>query len=258
MSKITFLSWKPGVRRRGAFTLIELLVVVAIISVLVALLLPALARARSRTRAVDCLNHLKQLGLFVTYYMQDYDDRLPRSEPYCENDWFDNVLTSWAEKLLPYVTRGDDRPSPQTLFIYQCSEYGYQDSGYPYFASYQRYLRTFPCTYELNRGMHNDSIRSGHMLYTSEWEHSYPWITNPSAKILMADSGAARWWSTWPLCLASEPFMGFPSVHDSLNYLSRTEILPHDDRLNVLYADFHAAPLLTVPGDWSPAYIGGD
>jgi len=57
--------------------LIELLVVVAIISVLAALLLPALAQARSRAKKIACLSNLKQIGASCLMYAQDYHDRFP-------------------------------------------------------------------------------------------------------------------------------------------------------------------------------------
>jgi prepilin-type N-terminal cleavage/methylation domain-containing protein/prepilin-type processing-associated H-X9-DG protein len=62
---------------RKAFTLIELLVVIAIIAILAAILFPVFGRARENARRSSCQSNLKQIGLGIMQYTQDYDERFP-------------------------------------------------------------------------------------------------------------------------------------------------------------------------------------
>lgn len=71
-----FIGARPRAVKRG-FTLIELLVVIAIIAILAAILFPVFARARENARRASCQSNLKQIGLGLMQYNQDYDNRFP-------------------------------------------------------------------------------------------------------------------------------------------------------------------------------------
>jgi prepilin-type N-terminal cleavage/methylation domain-containing protein/prepilin-type processing-associated H-X9-DG protein len=90
-------------RHQRGFTLIELLVVIAIIAILAAILFPVFAQAREKARQAACLSNMKQVGLALQMYAQDYDETLPASAYEAPHFNEPGAKQNFLNAIIPYT-----------------------------------------------------------------------------------------------------------------------------------------------------------
>lgn len=209
---------------KKAFTLIELLVVIAIIAILAAILFPVFARARENARRASCQSNLKQFGLAIEQYKQDYDGIYPYARKVGGADsWYGSYLE-------PYIK------SRQMIFC--PSAPAPPGSGtWPIHYSYN-----IAFGYVLGGATSGTATYCGqpHPLYTGLNESA---VTEPATSIIVADAALARWY--WRSTGIAESAL--TEVHYNAMWpgVLGTALVPglekslHFDGVNSLYADGH-------------------
>lgn len=221
----------PRLRKAG-FTLIELLVVVAIIGMLAALLFPVFGRARENARRSSCQSNLKQIGLGLTQYLQDFDEAFPFYGVPSPRIYY------WMDALFPYV---------KTEMVFDCP------SGNWIAGQHERY------NYNMNRGtdLYSRGSYGINLAYYNRTPYTMPVsdantstfhvtklssLASPAGTIWAADSsGTASHRMAWDtstipsIAMNGEvPYLVAPIAPTTTNTTAR-----HLGTSNVLWADGH-------------------
>lgn len=123
-------------RQRGgrvplpAFTLIELLVVIAIIAILAAMLLPALSKAKAKAHQATCISNLKQIGIALFLYVEDFDNYYPYVSVDAvvldPNDTSGNKML-WTKALGPYLPKRGQKLTSTESSVFACPSTRYRN-----------------------------------------------------------------------------------------------------------------------------------
>jgi prepilin-type N-terminal cleavage/methylation domain-containing protein/prepilin-type processing-associated H-X9-DG protein len=219
----------------GAFTLIELLVVIAIIAILASILFPVFARARENARRASCMSNMKQIGLGITMYVQDYDEKYP---------------IPWYGATYPggYSTVEQTKSGTPGEYFHQCTS-GYcgasydkhwitwMDMIYPYVKSVQ----VFRCPSSTDDEHRPDYILNGAFngIYRSHYKSG---ATNGTTSLseIERPSGAVMLWET------GQDSAGANTEADYVNNGAATSIprwagehLIHLEGMNLAFGDGH-------------------
>jgi prepilin-type N-terminal cleavage/methylation domain-containing protein/prepilin-type processing-associated H-X9-DG protein len=235
----------PG--RSRAFTLIELLVVIAIIAILAAILFPVFAQAREKARQASCMSNLKQVGMALMQYAQDYDEghpgvwfgpvnRMPWSQP------TDGVtFYKWMDAVYPYVKNEQvfncASDGVNKKYIYMNRD---KSNGYGSYAMSQAYFRVGD-PYTGPASDYNQFVSAG-----VPFVMRLSMVGAPASTVWVVDGGVRGiknpdwksyefWWYD-----ALEINRAFPTPAAGPPRFFQNIVERHSGMVNVIYCDGHA------------------
>ena len=228
-------------RRRKGFTLVELLVVIGIIALLIAILLPALGKARKQARSVQCLSNLRQMGIaFQSYISANKNKSFPYRSTY--EDF-------WMSLMMPH--HGNNMP------VRECPETPERSGGWgntvrtwgPNPTDTTGWMREHYGSYGINGWMYQldpDGGGGGQNYAARGWDTPTVRSAYWRVPIIGADSATvpvfadSAWVDGWPKETDQPPQNLYNAGFQTEEMMQRFCMKRHDWSINVVFADGHA------------------
>ena len=222
-------------RPEDGFTLIELLVVISVIALLMAILLPALSRAREQAKGTRCLSNLKQIGLAMHAYASDYNYMLPQAELRPGVAVYTGIDMRWPVLFMPYVGASSNSvENYYELKIFDCPSYPVKEQTVDYCSNAFDMKGTLTESFGFTKL--DDFPRHASTIYLADYEYT-PDVDH--IKIILKDDPPDTMKIKMQSLDAWHP-NHLPSGQDSTRRVARDR---HTKWLNCLFIDGHASKM---------------